>query len=226
MTVTDNQLILAAVCGIGGIAAAFMPFIASLTNHLMNHEKGDDSTSLWMFLFSTIQIQFIVSVFFYGFMRILDATMKSGMKVIGTDGAFDLFWKIEIIYATVTSEMITTTIKIIRDFTILLNAFLPIFAVIGGAVAGYHMAARQMHSRGTSERESDFLNYGFKMFMGGFVASVVYYGWAAMASYTMLLPSASEGGKNTTLSEASAQYWREAVGIKTGGKDASAITIQ
>ncbi|MCL4432127.1 MAG: hypothetical protein M1300_07395 [Epsilonproteobacteria bacterium] len=226
MTVTDNQLILAAVCGIGGIAAAFMPFIASLTSHLMNNEKGDDSTSLWMFVYTSIQIQFIVSVFFHGFMRILDATMKSGMKVIGDGGAFDLFWKVDIIYATVTSEMITTTIKIIRDFTMMLNAFLPIFAVMGGVVAGYHMAAKQMQSRGTSEREQDFFSYGLKMFMGGFVASVVYYGWAAMASYTMLLPSAYNGGNSQSLSSASAQYWRQAVGIKTGGKEASKITIQ
>lgn len=226
MTVTDNQLILAAVCGIGGIVAAFMPFIASLTNHLMNHEKGDDSTSLLMFLFSSIQIQFIVSVFFYGFMRVLDSTMKSGMKVIGDGGAFDLFWKVDIIYATVGSEMITTTIKIIRDFTLMINAFLPIFAVMGGAVAGYHMAAKQMHSRGTSEREYDFFSYGLKMFMGGFVAAAVYYGWAAMASYTMLLPSAYNGGNSQSLSSASVQYWRQAVGIKTGAKEASKITIQ
>lgn len=219
MTVTDNQLILAAVCGIAGIAAAYMPFMGVLTKHFMG-EKDNDGTSIWSFLFTAIIAQFLVAVFFYWVILLLDSVNKiAGMKLLGPDGAFNLFWKVPVIDSTTSAQVWTSTIDMIRTVTITFNAFIPVIAILGGVIAGYSVAAKQMHSRGTSDNNDDYFNYGIKMFIGAFVAAIVYTGWAQMASYTMQIPSAIEG-KNTTLIEAAQSWWRKSLGVKHGSDSA------
>lgn len=226
MTVTDNQLILAAVCGIAGILAAFMPFIATLGSNLFDHSKGDDASSIWTFLVTAIGVQFLVGVFFNGIVRALDLTMKGGIKVLGTGGAFDLFWKVEVIYATTTSEMITSMIKIIREMVLLTNAFLPVFTVFGGIIWGYTLASMQKHTKGSDGGTSgDWFGYAIKMFLGGMIAAIVYFGWARIASYSLFLPSAIDGGQQTTLIDKTTEYWRHGVGINRG-KAASTIILK
>lgn len=214
MTVTDNQLILAAVCGIAGISAAYIPFFGVMTKYLGNDKHSDDGNSIWMFLVVSMGVQFFVSVLFYYAILILDSVNKiAGMKLRGADGAFDLFWKVPIIESTTSAQMWTSTIEFIRSMTITINAFTPLIAVLGGAALGYAIAAKQ-HNH-TNESTGDFMGYGVKMFLGAFVAAVVYVGWAQMASYTMQIPSAIEG-KNTTLIEAAQSWWRKSLGVKNG----------
>lgn len=218
MTVTDNQLILAAVCGIAGIAAAYMPFFGVMTQYLGKDKNSDDATSIWMFLVVSMGVQFFVSVLFYYVILILDSVNKiAGMKLRGSDGAFDLFWKVPIIESTTSAQMWTSTIELIRSMTIAINAFTPVVAVLGGAALGYAIAAKQ-HNH-TNESTGDFMGYGVKMFLGAFIAAIVYTGWAQMASYTMQIPSAIEG-KNTTLIEAAQSWWRKSLGVKHGSDSA------
>lgn len=224
MTVTDNQLILALVCGVTGILAAFMPFIAVMSKHFFDdNSRGGDGTSIFSFLVQAIAVQLIVGIFFNGIVRALDATLKGGLKVLGEEGGFDLFWKIQVIYATQMSQTVTALIVIIRDMTVLINAFIPIAAVLGGILAGYKLANNQKHTEGSNYGHSDFLNYGTKMFAGAFIAGIVYFGWAQIASYALYLPSAISGEKSTLVNKSN-EYWRQALGM--GGKPASEIIIQ
>jgi hypothetical protein len=227
MTVSENQLIFAAVCGTSGIVLAFLPFIATAVNFISNYDKGDDSSSAISFLLWGTAIQLFVAILFHNIMRVLDITVgKSGLIVFGPGGAFDLFWKAEIIYTTVMTETITTMIKMTRDVTILVNAFLPLIVVVGGAVWGYNLAARQKHSQGSNSDNNDVVNVGIKMFLGVLVTVIVYSAWSKFAAYTLNLPTVTEQHTQTMAHDAAIQYWRGAVGIKSGGKDASAISIK
>lgn len=227
MTVTDNQIIFAAFCGMAGILASFMPFMAVAINFITNYDKGDDSSSALSFLVWATGAQFLVSVVFHNTMRFLDITVgKSGLKVFGEGGAFDIFWKVDIVYATVMSETLTVIIKVTRDVTILINAFLPFIVVAGGAVWGYNLAARQKHTKGSNSDHDDVVNVGVKILLGIAVTVVTYAAWSRFAAYTLHLPSAVDRQVETMAHEAAVQYWRQAVGIKTGAKEASKITIQ
>lgn len=222
MQVTENQLILAAICGVAGTAAAYLPFVGVLTNYMSKDKSQLTDMSIWTFLVSAMVTQFLVGVLFYYAILIFDTIIKSPeLKLLGVGGGFDLFWKVPVIDSPTTAQTWTVMIDGIRKMVVLLNAFIAPMAVVGGFTMGYTIANEQLRARGTSEANSDFFMLAFKPFLGVLIAVVVYVGWAKMASYSMMIPSAIEG-QNATLIEASQAWWRKSLEIN-GGKNAADI---
>lgn len=219
MGVTTPQLMLAAVCGTAGILAAFMPAIAVSVSFLAKDKNQHDDTSIWKFMFLLMIYQFLVAVFFYWGIHILNSLNKfAGMEILGKGGAFELFWTVNAVYATAEGQTWSTIILTIRSIVKTLNAFLPVAIVLGGVYIGYMAANRDIASRGP-QMSGDFIGVGLKVFAAAFIASVVYYGWAQIASTSMMMPSTIDG-QYTMLADAAQQWWREALGVKIAGKPA------
>lgn len=212
---SDTTIILAAVCGIVGILAAFMPFVGVLTSFISKDKNSHDDSSIWMFLVWAMVAQFIVSVMFYWVLMIFDALIKTNnLKILGANGAFELFWKVPVIDSTPTLQAWTVLIVMIREMLIMINAFMPAAVIIGASLVGYLIADKQQH-RGGNGGNIDFGAYGIKMFLAVAIASVTYFGWARMASYALQMPR--NGGEITTLDRAAQAWWRESLGIQRNG---------
>lgn len=224
MTVTLSQIMLAAFVGVAAVMACYLPFGGVVVKHYYGgHDKGDNGVDLLTVVLTAVGWQFVVIVLFNMVLWMLDATLKGDMKIFGKGGAFDLFWNMQVSSATGPVEMLTTLIYMLRHFIITANAFLPVMTVLGGAAYGYSMAARQLHSRGTEDGMKDYLNFGIKMFISTFIASVLYVAWGKMASVGLYLDGGLENGQRTVFT-ATSDYWMHALGV--GGKDASQIIIK
>lgn len=213
MTATTGQLMLAATMGIAGVTAAFAPAISTTASFLMKSNSEHDDASIWKFLFTLMLMQFLVSVFFYWGIQILNSLNKfAGMNLLGEDGAFTLFWTAHVVYGSAEAETWSTIIVIFRDSVKLFNAFLPLFIVIGGVYVGYSAASKDISNRGANGN-NDYAMLVFKIFASAFIASIIYYNWAMLASATLMMPS-TISGEYTMLTDAAQQWWREGLGIK------------
>lgn len=215
MTVTETQIMLAAVCGIAGIFAAFMPIVGVTMSYISKERNGYDDTSVWMFLMWIMTYQFLVSVVFYWVLMLFDALIKiDSMTILGANGAFKLFWTVPVISSSPSVEAWTTAIVLIRDLLKMFNAFLPVLVILGAIIVGYWIAAKQTEQKGGG---NDYFGYGIKMFVAAAIASIAYTGWARMASYTLQMPS--DKGEISTIDDAARAWWRTAVGVKLNSGD-------
>lgn len=218
MTVTDNQLMLAAIAGTAGILAAFMPMLAVVTLYIKKNSNNADPLSIWTFLITMMLVQLLVSLTFYWGVAIFDAIIKiKDLKLQGPGGAFTLFWQVPIINASPLAQSTTYYIEMLRSWTTMINAFIAPLFIMVGLNLGFATSAGafQTNRNGSDGAMDDFVGLMVKLFIGGVIAGFVYVGWAKMAMYTMFIPSADGG--NATLIDASQQWWRHAFGI-TGGK--------
>jgi len=223
MTITDNQLMLAAIAGTAGILAAFMPMLAVVTVYIKKTSSNADTLSIWTFLVTMMLVQLLVSLTFYWGVAIFDAIIKiKDLKLQGSDGVFAMFWQVPIINASPLAQSTTYYIEMLRSWTTMINAFIaPLFIMVGLNLGfATSSGAFQTNRNGSDGAMDDFVGLMAKLFIGGVIAGFVYVGWAKMAMYTMLIPSADGG--NATLIDASQQWWRHAFGM-TGGKSADTI---
>lgn len=225
MTVTDNQLMLAAIAGTVGILAAFMPMLVVVTVYIKKTSNNADSLSIWTFLNTMMLVQMLVSLTFYWGVAIFDAIIGMKIKELqlqGAGGAFALFWQVPIINASPLAQSTTYYIEMLRSWTTMFNAFIAPLFVMVGLNLGFATSAGafQTNRNGSDGAMDDFVGLMVKLFVGGVIAGFVYVGWAKMAMYTMLIPSADGG--NATLIDASQQWWRHAFGM-TGGKPTDTI---
>jgi hypothetical protein len=151
-----------------------------------------------------------------------DAVIKfKDMQLMGSGGAFELFWRVPIIEASPLSQNITYTIEAIRSWVATVNAFAaPLFIMVGVSLAMTSSGGIFQGGRSGDSAMDDMVGFVVKLFLHVLIAAFVYTGWAKMGAYTMMIPS-PDGG-NATLIEASQQWWRQAFGIN-GGKSADLI---
>ncbi|MCL4431501.1 MAG: hypothetical protein M1300_04175 [Epsilonproteobacteria bacterium] len=212
MTVTTGQLMLAATMGLAGVIAAFAPAMAITASFLTKPKTDNDDTSIWKFMLTLMVVQLLVAIFFYWGVQVLNIMNKfAGMNLIGDGGAFDVFWTVKPIYTSAEAETWSTIIVLVRDAVKMFNAFLPFFIIFGGVYVGYSAANKDLSNRGATGN-NDFLMLGFKTFVSAFIAGIIYYNWAAMASVTLMMPS-TISGEHTMLTDAAQQWWREAIGV-------------
>ena len=215
MVISTNQIILAAAVGIAGVTAAFMPIIALTTTFLTKDKGAQDDTSIWHFAFMVTITQFMVSLFFYWAIVILNSLNKfGGMGILGPGGAFDLFWKVTASGGETNAWI--GVILLVRSIVTTLNAFIPFVVVLGGGIVGYNIAQVGARGRGADKGTGDFLGYGVRVFIGVIIAAIAYVAWAKMASYTMMMPSTASG-EPTMLIDAAQQWWRDGLGVKLSG---------
>lgn len=218
--ITNGQVMMAAFVGIAGIFAAFAPAVGVGLHYIGKQRHEHDDTSIITFLMALMAFQFIVSVFFYWILKVFDFLIKiDGLTILGDGGMFNLFWTIPVIHANATVETWTTIIVMIRESLKMVNGLIPIVVLLFGVAVGYWISESKIQSRGEKIGNIDFFGYGIRIFMGIFFAAVAYVGWSEMASHTLQMPLAGDGsGTIVTLHEAAAAWWREAIGIKMGGK--------
>lgn len=214
ITATEPQVMLAAIVGFVGIFAAFAPVIG-VTLHYLSKQKNDhDDTSIITFVIALTALQTLVSVIFYWALKFFDLINKAdGLTIFGANGVFQLFWNMPVIHATPTTEAFSTVVVLVRDTLKTVNALIPFAIVLLGVAVGYWISEAKVDKRDL-RGNIDYFGYGVRMFMGVFFAATAYIGWSQMASYTLQMPLAGDGsGTIVTLHEASAAWWREAVGI-------------
>ena len=212
---TNAQILFATFLGVLAIVVTVAPAIAVILHFYSKKKQEHDDISVISMLFAIVVVQFLVTVFFYFALEILNTLIKiNNVSILGAGGMLSMFWTTKVSYSSTFLETWTTIITMIRGTFITINAFLPFLFVFAGAVIGYAVSTK------TKENPThDHYMMAVRIFLSIFASAIAYNAFSQFGMYSLQIQD--QTGNISSLADAAHTWWKSAVGISAaGGKTA------
>ncbi len=205
MTVTDTDLkfVSALVFGTLVIALSTLPFIFRIINKT-KEARETDNFNLFIVILNSYFFLLVWVVAISTTVYIVDLLdVMDYLNLLGSGGAFELFWKTGVDNSTTVSTTATYLIKWIRSFYEWLSIISAILVIFFGFIGGYQY---QKKANAKAGQEVDWMSY-IAGVVGIFLGIVLLKLYSEITKYSLFVPN------NQSIIEVIKETFRTSMGV-------------
>ena len=205
MTVTDTDLkfVSALVFGTLVIAVSTLPFIFRIINKT-KEARETDNFNLFIVILNSYFFLLIWVVAISTMVYIIDLLdVMDYLNLLGSGGAFELFWKTGVDNSTTVSTTATYLIKWIRSFYEWLSIISAILVIFFGFIGGYQY---QKKANAKAGQDVDWMSY-IAGVVGIFLGIVLLKLYSEITKYSLFVPN------NQSIIEVIKETFRTSMGV-------------
>lgn len=205
MTVTDTDLkfVSALVFGTLVIAVSTLPFIFRIINKT-KEARETDNFNLFIVILNSYFFLLVWVVAISTTVYIVDLLdVMDYLNLLGSGGAFELFWKTGVDNSTTVSTTATYLIKWIRSFYEWLSIISAILVIFFGFIGGYQY---QKKANAKAGQEVDWMSY-IAGVVGIFLGIVLLKLYSEITKYSLFVPN------NQSIIEVIKETFRTSMGV-------------
>lgn len=205
MTVTDTDLkfVSALVFGTLVIAVSTLPFIFRIINKT-KEARETDNFNLFIVILNSYFFLLVWVVAISTTVYIVDLLdVMDYLNLLGSGGAFELFWKTGVDNSTTVSTTATYLIKWIRSFYEWLSIISAILVIFFGFIGGYQY---QKKANAKAGQDVDWMSY-IAGVVGIFLGIVLLKLYSEITKYSLFVPN------NQSIIEVIKETFRNSMGV-------------
>ena len=205
MTVTDTDLkfVSALVFGTLVIAVSTLPFIFRIINKT-KEARETDNFNLFIVILNSYFFLLVWVVAISTMVYIVDLLdVMDYLNLLGSGGAFELFWKTGVDNSTTVSTTATYLIKWIRSFYEWLSIISAILVIFFGFIGGYQY---QKKANAKAGQDVDWMSY-IAGVVGIFLGIVLLKLYSEITKYSLFVPN------NQSIIEVIKETFRTSMGV-------------
>lgn len=205
MTVTDTDLkfVSALVFGTLVIAVSTLPFIFRIINKT-KEARETDNFNLFIVILNSYFFLLVWVVAISTTVYIVDLLdVMDYLNLLGSGGAFELFWKTGVDNSTTVSTTATYLIKWVRSFYEWLSIISAILVIFFGFIGGYQY---QKKANAKAGQDVDWMSY-IAGVVGVFLGVVLLKLYSEITKYSLFVPN------NQSIIEVIKETFRTSMGV-------------
>lgn len=205
MTVTDTDLkfVSALVFGTLVIAVSTLPFVFRIINKT-KEARETDNFNLFIVILNSYFFLLIWVVAISTMVYIIDLLdVMDYLNLLGSGGAFELFWKTGVDNSTTVSTTATYLIKWVRSFYEWLSIISAILVIFFGFIGGYQY---QKKANAKAGQDVDWMSY-IAGVVGIFLGIVLLKLYSEITKYSLFVPN------NQSIIEVIKETFRNSMGV-------------